>query len=456
MPIKTKLKSGRFKKITSNLQLWLKPGIGIKRWVLIVLIGSTFVSLGIAVVIIDIYRGTEIHWLRQFFNIVTLFSLPRWVRAVVFGGIGTVVLSIGIWKLNSSILKPFLKPGQLLIGTLSDYKKLSQGPRVVAIGGGNGLASLLRGLKKYTHNLTAIVTVADDGGSSGELRKNLGILPPGDIRNCLTALADDEEMLSQVFRYRFGERAGVNGHSLGNLFISALTDITGSFEEAVAESGRVLAVRGRVLPSTLHDVKLVAEIKLANQEKQVKVVGESIIPQLDGTITHLWLDPDNPSPFPPSIQAILNADLIIIGPGSLYTSVLPNLLVPGLAEALKTSRAIKFLVCNVANQRGETMGYTSSDHIQVIEKHTNDMHFDIIICNNEIAGANMEEDEMVVPDSSMEEQYSIYFAPLVDPKNPCRHDSLKLAEVITDLYFERTGPLTNRKINSAEDDLEMN
>jgi uncharacterized cofD-like protein len=175
----------------------------------------------------------------------------------------------------------------------------------------------------------------------------------------------------------------VNGHSLGNLFISALTDITGSFEEAVAESGRVLAVRGRVLPSTLHDVKLVAEIKMANQEKQIKVVGESVIPQLNGSISHLWLEPDNPLPFPPAVQAILNADLIIIGPGSLYTSVLPNLLVPGLAEAIRASRGIKFLICNV-NQHGETMGYSSSD-ISGHKKHISDTHFDIIVCNNDMS-----------------------------------------------------------------------
>ena len=446
----------RLEKALSNITLWLTPGIGIKRWLLVVLTGTTFIALGFAVLILDIYRETEISWLRLIFNFVSLSFLTRWVRALIFGGSGLIILLIGIWELNRSILKPFVKPGQPVIDTLTDYKKLSRGPRIVALGGGNGLASLLRGLKKYTHNLTAIVTVADDGGSSGELRKNLGILPPGDIRNCLTALADDEEMLSQVFKYRFGERAGVNGHSLGNLFISALTDITGSFEEAIAESGRVLAIRGRVLPSTLRDVKLVAEIKLANQEKQIKVVGESIIPQLEGIISHLWLDPDNPLPFPPAVQEILNADLIIIGPGSLYTSVLPNLLVPGLAEAIRVSKAIKFLVCNVANQRGETMGYSSSDHIHVIEKHISNTHFDIIICNNDLTHHIPEQAEMVVPDPGLEEQYSMYYASLVDANNPSLHDSAKLAEVITDLYYERTGPLTGGKTLSIENDSKLN
>ncbi len=445
----------RLKRYLSHLTLWLTPGIGIKRWLLVVLAGTTLIALGFAVFILDLYRETEISWLRLIFNYISLSFLSRWLRGLIFGGAGLIILSLGIWELNRSILKPFVKPGKPVIDTLSDYKKRSRGPRIVALGGGNGMASLLRGLKKYTNNLTAIVTVADDGGSSGELRKNLGILPPGDIRNCLTALADDEEMLSQVFRYRFGERAGVNGHSLGNLFISALTDITGSFEEAVAESGRVLAVHGRVLPSTLHDVKLVAEIKLDNQEKQIKVMGESMIPQQNGTISHLWLKPENPLPYPPSVQAILNADLIIIGPGSLYTSVLPNLLVPGLADAIRASKAIKFLICNVANQQGETMGYTSSDHIQVIEKHISDTHFDIIICNNELSHHIPKEAEMVVPDSGLEEQYSMYFAPLIDSKNPCRHNSNKLAEVITDLYYERTGPLTGGKTIISDNDLKI-
>ena len=452
--INKELKS-QFRKISNTISLWLTPGIGIKRWIFVVLIGTTLIALGFAVLILDLYRETDIVWLRLVFNYISLSLFPRWLRALIFGGLGVSVLLVGLWELNRSILKPFVKPGQPFIDTLSDYKKRARGPRIVAIGGGHGLSSLLRGLKKYTHNLTAIVTVADDGGSSGELRRNLGILPPGDIRNCLTALADDEEMLSQIFQYRFGERAGVNGHSLGNLFISALTDITGSFEDAVAESGRVLAVRGRVMPSTLHDVKLVAEIKLENQEKEVKVVGESTITNLNGSINHLWLEPSNPLPYPPAIQAILNADLIIIGPGSLFTSVLPNLLVPGLAEAVKASKALKFLVCNLANQKGETQGFACSNHIQVIEKHVNDAHFDVILCNNEFAKNSFEGLEMVIPDADLEEQYSIYFAPLIDSENPGRHDPNKLAEVITDLYFERTGPLTSLKSTSSAFEMEL-
>lgn len=429
------------RKISLNLFAWLKPGLGIKRWVLVVLIGTTFIALGLAVLVIDVYRETEISWLRSFFNFISLSLLPGWLRSLIFGGIGLILLSIGMLQLNRSILKPFVKPGQHFFETLSEYKKKEKGPKIVTIGGGTGLSSLLRGLKSYTHNITAIVTVADDGGSSGELRKNLGILPPGDIRNCLTALADDEEMLSHVFKYRFGERAGVNGHSLGNLFISALTDITGSFEAAVAESGRVLAVKGRVLPATLHDVKLVAEIQMANNENEIKVVGESVISKLEGNIKHIWLEPDNPLAFPPAIQAILSADLIIIGPGSLYTSVLPNLLVPGLADAIRESNALKFFVCNVANQKGETLGYSTSSHIEEIERYLKDTHIDLVICNNDFSMSDSNKLELVLPDAKIEEQHSVYFAPLVDPENPWRHDSIKLAEVVMDLYTEQTGPL---------------
>jgi uncharacterized cofD-like protein len=347
--------------------------------------------------------------------------------------------------LNRSLLKPFVKPGEAILDTIAAYRKKEKGPKIVTIGGGTGLSVLLRGLKLYTHNLIALVTVADDGGSSGELRKSLGILPPGDIRACLAALSDDEELMTQLFQYRFGKNAGINGHSLGNLLISALTDITGSFEDAVAESGKVLAIRGRVLPSTLHDVKLVAEIRLPDQTKEEKIIGESRITKIGGTIKRVWLEPGNPLPYPPAVQSILSADLIVVGPGSLYTSVLPNLLVPELAEALRVSKALKFYVCNVANQKGETDGYKILDHIRVIEKHLQNQHFDVIVCNNDFSCKLPSGVEWVKADAELEEQYSVYFAPLVDNENPWRHNSQLLAETILDLFFERTGPLLNKQ-----------
>jgi len=431
----------RLKISLPSLVRWLRPGIGIKRWLIVILLGTTFMGLGLTFFALDIYRDTSVSWLRDILMLISLSSLPRWLRALIYGGIGLGILVFGIYKVNQAVIIPFLKPGQPLLDTISTYRKKQKGPHIVALGGGTGLSYLLRGLKAFSHNLTAIVTVADDGGSSGELRKNLGILPPGDIRSCLTALADDEEMLSHVFQYRFGERAGVNGHSLGNLFISALADITGSFEEAIAESGKVLAVKGRVLPATLHDVKLVAEISLPNEGKEVKVVGESTIPKTNGVVERIWLEPDNPLPFPPTVQAILNADLIIIGPGSLYTSVIPNLLVPGLAEAVKASHALKFFICNVANQAGETLGYTWSDHIHAIERNVPELHFDLIICDQDTGTRFPRGIERVKPDHMLKEQYPVYFAPIADKENPWRHNSKKLAEVITDLYQEKTGPL---------------
>ncbi|TLN01734.1 uridine diphosphate-N-acetylglucosamine-binding protein YvcK, partial [bacterium] len=278
-----------------------------------------------------------------------------------------------------------------------------------------------------------------------ELRKSLGILPPGDIRNCLTALSEDEALLSQVFQYRFANAGNLSGHSLGNLFISALTEITGSFEEAVAESGRVLAVQGQVLPATLHDVRLVADVTVPLKARDVHVKGESSIPKAAGQIRRVWLEPSNPLAFPPAIQAILNADLILVGPGSLYTSLLPNLLVPDLAAALRSSRALKFYVCNVATQPGETDGFTCGAHVHTIERHMGGPIFDLVICNDRQEGILPAPLEWVRLEPELGEQYSVYQTDLVDIENPWRHDSLKLARTIMDLYNERTGPLMGRE-----------
>ena len=424
---------------------WLTPGIEIKRWLVLILIGVTLLGLGVAVLVIDFYRSTDNSFWLQVLSFLSLRFLDRTIRALIFGGLGLFFIVVGTVELNRSLLKPFVKPGEVILDTISAYRKKEKGPRIVSIGGGTGLSVLLRGLKLFTHNLTALVTVADDGGSSGELRKSLGILPPGDIRACLAALSDDEELMTQLFQYRFGENAGIDGHSLGNLLISALSDITGSFENAVAESGQVLAIHGKVLPSTLHDVKLVAEIKLPERIEEIKVIGESQISKTGGTIKRVWLDPGNPLPYPPAVQSILSADLIVVGPGSLYSSVLPNLLVPDLAEAIRVSKALKFYVCNVANQKGETDGYKIMDHIRAIEKHLQNQHFDIIICNNDFSSKLPRGVEWVVADSELEEQYSVYFAPLADRENPWRHDSELLAETILDLYLERTGPLINKQ-----------
>jgi uncharacterized cofD-like protein len=303
------------------------------------------------------------------------------------------------------------------------------------------MSTLLRGLKNYTYNLTAIVTVADDGGSSGKLRQSLGILPPGDIRNCLAALSNDEALLAQLFQYRFTDDSGLGGHSFGNLFISALVDVTGSFEEAVAESGRVLSVHGRVLPATLHDVKLVADVQVPNVVNQVRVKGESSIPDMPGRVRRVYLEPNNPPAFPPAIQAILAADLVVIGPGSLYTSILPNLLVPDLLAALRSTRALKIYVVNIATQPGETNTYGVGDHIFALEEHIGGGLFDVIVCNNRCEGALPDGVEWVNIDRRAE-KYPVYGTDLLDIEHPWRHDSEKLAKALIDILYERTGPLS--------------
>jgi uncharacterized cofD-like protein len=423
---------------------WLVPGLGVKRWLLVIFIGAMLIGLGFAVLVLDFYRTAPETWWLPALSYLSLRFLERPLRAIIFGSIGIACILFGTYKLNRALLKPYITPGKPVLDTVSAYRKKERGPRIVVIGGGTGLSALLRGLKNHSSNLTAIVTVADDGGSSGELRRNMGVLPPGDIRNCLIALSSDEAMLTQIFQYRFGEGAGLNGHNLGNLFITALADITGSFEEAVAESGRVLAVQGRVLPSTLHDVKLVADKSAENSQSEVRISGESKIPLTNGRIRRVWLEPDNPLAFPPAVQAILNADLIIVGPGSLFTSILPNLLVPDLSEAIKASRATKFYICNVATQTGETDGFTTADHIRTIEKHLNQHIFDLVICNQN-QNLNLPKGvDWVRIDATMDEEYSTYSSDLIDPNNPWRHDSGRLAQVIMDLYYERTGPLNSR------------
>jgi uncharacterized cofD-like protein len=434
----------RFGQQITRALRWLVPGLGVKRWLGVILLGTTLIGFGFAVLVLDIYRTAPDTWWLPALSYLSLRFLERPIRAVIFGGLGIAFILFGTYKLNRALLRPYLTPGKPILDAVSAFRKKERGPRIVVIGGGNGLSALLRGLKNHTSNLTAVVTVADDGGSSGELRRNMGVLPPGDIRNCLAALSNDEAMLTQIFQYRFGEGAGLSGHTLGNLLITALADITGSFEEAVAESGRVLAVQGRVLPSTLHDVRLVADKTNAEENTEVRVSGESQIPKTEGKITRVWLEPNNPLAFPPAVQAVLNADLIIVGPGSLFTSILPNLLVPDLADAVKASRATKFYICNVATQSGETDGFTSADHIRTIEKHLNQHIFDLVICNQKQDMTLSDGVDWVRIDENLEEEYSTYTSDLVDPINPWRHDSGRLAQVIMDLFYERTGPLINR------------
>ena len=421
---------------------WFVPGLGVKRWFFLAVVGMTMLGVGLAMLLLDLYRTESSNpILLAILSVAALRFLPRWARVLVFGSLGLSMIGFGIWELNRSLMRPYVRPGSHVVDTLSEYRRRGRGPRIVTIGGGHGLATLLRGLKHHTHNLTAVVTVADDGGSSGRLRESLGILPPGDIRNCLAALSNDEALLTQLFQYRFSGEPGLTGHSFGNLFISALSDITGSFEEAVAESGRVLSVHGRVLPATLHNVKLVADVRLPNLTTVVRVKGESRIPEVDGQVRRVWLEPNDAPAFPPVIRALLNADIIIVGPGSLYTSLLPNLLVHDVLAAVQSSRALKVFVCNIAMQPGETQAFSCYDHVRALEEHIGEDLFDVVLCNDNYAVSSADHVQWVEADERSRSDARLYVADLVDYEHPWRHDPIKLSQTLMDLFYERTGPL---------------
>jgi uncharacterized cofD-like protein len=435
-------KRERYSQGLREIGLWFAPGLGVKRWFFIVLTGITLLGVGLALLLLEPYRSDSTNQvLSEILSFVSLRFLPRVLRALIFVGLGIGLVSYGIYRLNRSLLRPFVRPGHTILDELTNYRRRERGPRIVAIGGGHGLATLLRGLKLYTRNLTAVVTVADDGGSSGRLRESFGILPPGDIRNCLAALSNDEQMLTQLFQYRFSSKGELEGHSFGNLFITALAEITGSFESAIAESGKVLSVGGRVLPSTLHDVKLVADMQLPNVPIQVRVQGESRIPKMAGRVRRIWLEPKNAPVYPPVIKAILNADMVVVGPGSLYTSLLPNLLVQDLLGAMQASRAVKVYTCNIATQSGETDTYTCYDHVRSLEEHVGDRIFDVVLCNDNYEGQLNEDSYWVRVDEKSLTDARVRSADLTNKNFPWRHDSAKLAETLIGILGEYSGSL---------------
>lgn len=400
--------------------------------------GTALIGLGLAVILLDIYWAyPDSPWLR----VLSLRTLPHWLRALVLGGIGFLVLSLAVVGINRTLLAPYIRPGRSLVEAVSRHRRLRRGPRVVAIGGGTGLSTLLRGLKKRTGNLTAIVSVADDGGSSGRLRESLGLPPPGDIRACLAALSEDEDLLTQLFQYRFRSGEELTGHSFGNLFIAALAGVMGSFEEGVLEAGRVLGIQGQVVPSTASHIQLAADKTLSSNGGAVRIEGESNIPALPGQIRRVQIEPNDAQAYPPAIQAILAADMIVIGPGSLYTSIIPNLLIHDLADAIKVSRAYKVFVCNIATQPGETDRLDCCQHLAAIQSHIGSVLVDTVVANDQL-DVEMP-DGFVAVDPALEKSYPvpIYTEDLVDRAHPARHDPDMLADVLIALLEERTGPL---------------
>ncbi|MFH0738785.1 MAG: YvcK family protein [Candidatus Omnitrophota bacterium] len=352
-------KSSNLKDYGSWLQVlfkWLYPGIGIKRWIALTGFGILLIIIGAVSLLAEEYR------IIQLLDAVVVLS-------------GFIILILGIKRLITAFIPA--SRGRELVDILYQRRQLSRGPRIVAVGGGTGLSALLLGLKEYTSNITAIVTVADDGGSSGRIRQQFDILPPGDIRNCLVALADASTLMRDLFQFRFDDSSELGGHSFGNLFITVMTRLTGDFDKAIKETSKVLALRGQVIPSTLNNVVLVAEHKDGSITE-----GENKIPKAHKPINKVYLKPDQPTATPEAIKAIQEAQIIVLGPGSLYTSIIPNLLIREITEAIAASGAIKVYVCNAMTQPGETDNFSAGEHIKVLIKHSHARIFDYCILNS--------------------------------------------------------------------------
>jgi uncharacterized cofD-like protein len=426
--------------------------MGVKRWLALLAAGLLLLALAVTALprIPGVWSALErLH----------AAEVNPVLEVALLGVCGLIIVAVAVIGLNRTLISAFRRSDQAEVAeVVYRHRQRQRGPKVVAIGGGHGLNTLLRGLKEHTDNITAIVTVADDGGSSGRLRRELGMLPPGDFRNCLAALSDAEGLVTQLFQYRFAEDGDLDGHSFGNLYLTAMTAITGSFEGGLEESSRVLAVRGRVMPSTLAQVTLAAEVLSPEAVEPVtteiaatparpgnngasrvrQVVGESNIGHSLGRIQRVYLQPQDAPAYPKAIRAVLDADLIVIGPGSLYTSVLPNLLVTDLRDALASSAAPKAYVCNVATQAGETAGYDAHDHVVALISHVGRDVFSTVLANNNLipgktpgGGA-----EWVLPPKADAVDYPLVLADLADDQYPWRHDPAKLAQALMGLIAE--------------------
>jgi len=427
---------------------WLRPGLGVKRWLLVVAIGILLLALGIALLLTHIYRTVGFTGVSgQIAYITTLQYIDRPMRGILLILGGIILAGMGAWRFQRTVLEPFLSKREKLFDTYTDYHRRRVGPRIVTIGGGTGMSLMLRGLKHYTDDITAIVTVADSGGSSGRLRANLGVLPPGDIRQNIIALSDKESMMAKLFDYRFeGERYGeglsLEGQNFGNLFLVAMNAITGDFVSAVRESSRILNIRGQVLPSTTIPITLCAE--LTNGDI---IRGEETIDlgKYHGAhtkkIKRVYLEPENQPTLSTVTKAIAEADIIVMGPGDLYTSLLPNLLVTDLADAIKQRTNIeRIFVCNVANKPTETEGFTVTDYVKTIQEHVGLLCSTVLVNTNVSLTPYKEQTPFVIVDREAFCTYpSVSFveADLINENKTVNHNADKVSKAIMDIFRER-------------------
>jgi len=425
---------------------WLYPGMRVKRWLLLTPIGVFLVVVGVALLtnmrVVD-YLDVAARLVAAKTGLILSDSkvyIPVSVSAMV---IGLMLIFVSFRQVIDSITS-VVSPAQKdrLADVIYQRRYLAQGHRIVVIGGGTGLSTMLRGLKEFTSNIVAIVTVTDDGGSSGVLQRQLGVLPPGDIRNCIVALADEETLMTELLQHRFGgDTQGLTGHTLGNLLIAAMTDITGDFEEAVKETSKVLAIRGRVLPATLERVSLRGEM-----EDGSIIDGETSIAGTDGRIKRISLIPNDVKALREALDAIRLAHAIVIGPGSVYTSVVPNLLVRGMTDALAASKAPKIYVCNVMTQPGETDHFSASDHVKAVADHCGKKVFNYVLVNKEVPSIKLLEKyhqggaELVSPDvdAIREMGYRPITGNFISQTDVVRHDPEKLAQAILRLMVEKS------------------
>ena len=402
---------------------WLYPGMRVKRWIILSTLGIILVVLGT----IDSV------------NEVKNQSIP--VIGILLVICGIILIFTGIKRMVKSLVAIFMPvhKEKELVDLVYKKRQLSRGPKIVVIGGGTGLSVLLQGLKDYTSNLTAIVTVSDDGGSSGRLRQQFNILPPGDIRNCLVALADAEPLMRDLFQFRFQEGTELAGHNFGNLFITVMTQLIGDFDKAIKESSKVLAIRGQVIPSTLKRV-----ILMAKHVNGTKTYGETKISKSTSPIKRVYLMPENCLPTDDALDAIANAEAIILGPGSLYTSVLPNLLVKNIPDAIAASGGVKIYICNVMTQSGETDSFTAYDHVKAINDHTGKNIIDYCIVNKGLVPNRFLEKyrkENAVPvkpdiDRITAEGIKVLADNVINTQDHVRHDAEKIAKNIVNLILE--------------------